>query len=75
MFSQVCVKNYVHMVGIWLSACWNTHLPVQTPHTPLAVTAVDSTHPTGMHFCMILDFLYFMICLSIATLSDLRIRN
>ena len=35
------------------SACWDTHPPAQCMlgYTPPAVTAADSTHPTGMHSC------------------------
>ena len=36
-----------------------THPPGQTSHqadTPLVVNAVDSTHPTGMHFCFHIVF-------------------
>ena len=52
MFSQACVKNSVHGVGVgevfWPIACWDT--PPDTP--PKMTTAADGTHPTGMHSCL-----------------------
>ena len=53
----------VHRGDVCLSACWDTPtpwadtprqtpLPGQTP-PPQMATAVDGTHPTGMHSCKI----------------------
>ena len=65
MFSQVWVKNYVHRGGVCPIACWDTRTPghththtswTHTPRppptpTPEMATALDDTHPTGMHSC------------------------
>ena len=46
MFSQACVKNYVHR---------GVHPRADTPRWadphPETATAADGTHPTGMHSC------------------------
>ena len=43
------------------SACWDTHTPAQCMLvyiTPLAATAADGTHATGMHSCILLQTFY-----------------
>ena len=53
MFSQACVKNSVHR-GVCILACTGQIPPTQymLGYMPPAATAVDGTHPTGMHSCL-----------------------
>ena len=51
MFSQVCVKNYVHRGKGRCSPSQTDTSPGQTPPPPTAIAA-DGTHPTGMHSCL-----------------------
>ena len=56
MFSQACVKNSVQGACIEWGACVNGGGGVHGREacvTGEMATAADSTHPTGMHSCLI----------------------
>ena len=62
MFSQVCVKNSVHM-GWYMAGGGGSCLAGEM------ATAVDGTHPTGMHSCL------KKLCTHPITLIHLQIVN
>ena len=45
------------------SACWDSHSPVQCMlgYAPQPATAVGGTHPTGMHSCLNLFFILYLL--------------
>ena len=45
------------------SACWDSHppRPVHAGICPQPATAVDGTHPTGMHSCLNLFFILYLL--------------
>ena len=55
MFSQACVKNSVQGGSAWANT------PYLGRHPPTA-TAVDGTHPTGMHSCWFIFLIGLLGC-------------
>ena len=52
MFSQVCIKNYVHRGKGRCSPSKTDTSPGQTAPPPPTAIAADGTHSTGMYSCL-----------------------